>query len=187
MYPGHFAARTPEKPAAIASASGASVTYAELDKRSAVLAGYLHAQGLRHGDAVAVFLENNLAYFDVAWAALRSGLYMVTVSRHATADDAAYMVRDSGAKAIVSSVALIDLADACVAETPECTVRLLVGAQTEGWHDYEATLAAATRLPAELERKGDHMPYSSGTTGRPKGSGDRSKKVTSTRVSRVTW
>lgn len=169
MYPGHFAARTPEKPAAIASASGASVTYAELDKRSAALAGYLHAQGLRHGDAVAVFLENNLAYFDVAWAALRSGLYMVTVSRHATADDAAYMVRDSGAKAIVSSVALTDVADACVAETPECTVRLLVGAQTEGWHDYEATLAAATRLPAELERKGDHMPYSSGTTGRPKG------------------
>ena len=169
MYPAYFAQTSPDKPAAIAAGSGATLTFAELDERSAALAGFFYEQGLRTGDAVAVFLENNLAYFEVAWATLRSGLYMVTVSRYATADDVAYMINDSGAKAVVSSVSLADVACESSAAAPACSLRLMVGGQRSGWLPYEQTVAAASPLATALERKGDHMPYSSGTTGRPKG------------------
>lgn len=169
MYPGTFARSHPDKLAVVGVTSGVGTTFAELDARSAALAGFLRAQGLAEGDAVAVFMENHPAYFEVTWAALRSGLYLITVSRHATADDAAYVIRDSGAKAVVSSSALADTAAASVADTPQCAVRLMLGPPAPGWLDYAQTVSSAEPLPVAHERKGDHMPYSSGTTGRPKG------------------
>ena len=54
MYPSIWASRTPEKPAAIDSSSGALVTYRQLDDRSNQLAQLLWARGLRPGDHVAI-------------------------------------------------------------------------------------------------------------------------------------
>jgi fatty-acyl-CoA synthase len=169
MYPGTIARSHPNKVAVVGVTSGLTTTFAQLDARSAALAGYLREQGLREGDAVAAFLENHPAYFDVAWAALRGGFYLITVTRHATADDAAYVLQDSGAKAIISSSLLADEASGCVAQTPQCDVRLMVGTPAPGWLEYEAVVENSAPLPVADERKGDHMPYSSGTTGRPKG------------------
>ena len=169
MYPGTHSAEQPDKAAAINAASGEVLSFAQLDARSAALAGFLHERGLRRGDAVAVLLENHLAYFEAAWAALRSGLYLITVSRHATVSDAAYVVRDSGAKALISSQTLGAVARQCAEEVAGCDLRLMVGDPPPGWLAYAQVVADAPRLPTRLENKGDHMPYSSGTTGRPKG------------------
>jgi fatty-acyl-CoA synthase len=79
------------------------ITYAELDARSNRLAQLLWAEGLRRGDHVAVFLENHLRYFEIAWAAFRSGLYLTTVNRYLTAPEAGYIVDDCGARVLVSS------------------------------------------------------------------------------------
>jgi fatty-acyl-CoA synthase len=57
---------------------------------------------LRPGDHVAVFLENHLRYFEVPWAAFRSGLYLTTVNRNLTGPEAAYIVDDCGAQVLVS-------------------------------------------------------------------------------------
>ena len=73
MYPGHHAQTSPDKAAVISAQSGDLVTYAELDARSNQLAQLIWAQGLRRGDHIAVFMENHLRYFEVAWAAFRSG------------------------------------------------------------------------------------------------------------------
>ena len=53
-YPGDFARLTPDKPALISAATGQVVTYKELDRRSNQFARYLHQQGLRRGDHIAV-------------------------------------------------------------------------------------------------------------------------------------
>ena len=169
MYPATFADTSPKRPAAISAQTGETVTFGQLDERSARLAGLFRAHGLQVGDAVAVYLENHLSYFEVAWAALRSGLYMVTVSRHATADDVAYVIADSGAKAVVTSTTLVETAERCLAHTPNCRLQLLVGDDLPGWTSLASARDSAERIAIADECKGDHMPYSSGTTGKPKG------------------
>ena len=92
MYPGHWASVQPDKLAVVNSGTGEARTYRELDERSNQLAQLLFAHGLRRGDHVALFMENNVAYFDVCWAALRSGLYITAVNRYLTAEEAGYIV-----------------------------------------------------------------------------------------------
>ena len=95
MYPGKWGIEFPSKPAAIHAVTGETLTYGELNERSNRLAQLLWARGLRRGDHIAIFMENNLRYFEVVWAALRSGLYLTTVNRYLTAEEAAYIIDNS--------------------------------------------------------------------------------------------
>ena len=72
----------------------------------------LHDCGLRRGDHFAVLLENHPAYFEIVWAGMRAGLYITAVNAHLTAAEAGYIVDDCGAKVLVTSAALGELADA---------------------------------------------------------------------------
>jgi len=67
MYPGHWASIAPDKPAVIHSVTGATTTYRELNDRSNQLAQLMYAQGLRRGDHVALFMENDVRYFEVPY------------------------------------------------------------------------------------------------------------------------
>ncbi|MCY1220326.1 crotonobetaine/carnitine-CoA ligase [compost metagenome] len=89
-YLGDFAA--PQKAAVINAATGEQLSYRELDERSNRLAQFLYSSGLRRGDRVAVVLENHMRFFEIAWAALRSGLLLVAVNRYLTADECAAAV-----------------------------------------------------------------------------------------------
>ena len=83
--------------------SGTVVTFDELEARANRLAHYFRQAGLREGDAVAILMENNEHIHAVMWAARRSGLYYVPINTHLTAAEAAYIVDNSGAKAIIGS------------------------------------------------------------------------------------
>src|SRR6478672_3555163 len=109
MYPGTWAATTPDKPALVMAGSGRTLTYAELDDRSLRLARHLRDRGLRTGDVVALLSDNTPEAYEVYWAALRSGLYVTAVNHNLSADEASYIVRDCGAKALVVSAAKADL------------------------------------------------------------------------------
>ena len=169
MYPGHWATVFPDKPAVIDAASGAMRTYGELNDRSNRLAQLMWARGLRRGDRVAIFMENNLAYFDVVWAALRSGLYLTTVNRYLTGEEAAYIVTDSESKVLIASRALAEVAGELPANAPTCANWLMADGAINGFEDFEAAIAAHPAEPLAEEPAGTFMLYSSGTTGRPKG------------------
>ena len=62
------------------------------------------------GDVVALFMENNIRYHEVYWAAVRSGMYLCAVNKYLTAEEAAYIIKDSGAKVIVTSAAMHEAA-----------------------------------------------------------------------------
>lgn len=166
-----FAAETPEKIATLMAGSGLSLTYAELNDRSVRLANIFRQHGLKTGDVVALFMENNIRYHEVYWAAVRSGMYLCAVNRYLTAEEAAYIVNDSGAKALVSSAALAPAAEGMADELNGCALRLAVDGPVRGYLAYEETIASASPVgpPPEEEFLGDFMNYSSGTTGRPKG------------------
>ncbi len=168
MYPGTHASATPDKPAVVMAAGGEVVTYRELDERSAQLARLLHDRGLRQGDVLAILAENHVRYPEVLWAALRSGLYLTAISRHATAEEAAYLLRDSGAVALVATHRLAAVAAAAV-EGTDCRIRLMVDGAADGFEPYEKAVAAYPTDPPTHQPRGEMMLYSSGTTGRPKG------------------
>jgi long-chain acyl-CoA synthetase len=169
MYIADHARLTPDKPAMIAAESGAEVSYRELNDRSNQLARYLHDQGLRRGDHIAILMENNLRFMEVVWAAFRSGLYLTAVNRYLPPDETAYIVGDCMAKAIVSSFDRREVVAPLAPLIPNCPIRLMVDGTIDGWASYENAIASQPATPLEVEWMGDSMLYSSGTTGRPKG------------------
>ncbi|MFY9926894.1 MAG: acyl-CoA synthetase [Streptosporangiaceae bacterium] len=169
MYPGTYAAETPERHAAIMAGTGETVSYGDLERRSAQLAHVLHDAGLRPGDVVALVTENNLRAMEVYWAARRSGLYITAVNYRLKPDEVAYIVNDSGAAALIVSAAQAQTAVAIADETPGVKLRLAFGGQVPGYGGYEEIIAAAAATPLDDQPHGATMLYSSGTTGRPKG------------------
>ncbi|HVL93571.1 MAG TPA: AMP-binding protein [Acidimicrobiales bacterium] len=169
MHPGAVAATRPGKAAYIMGGSGRTVTYGQLDDASRRLARALQDRGVRPGDLVAILMENNAAYLQVVWAAQRSGLYYTTVSPRLTVAEAAYILEDAGAVALVTSVAQAGVAAAVIDRVPSVRVHLVAGGPLAGYEELDEVLAATPPEPAEPELEGRSMLYSSGTTGQPKG------------------
>jgi long-chain acyl-CoA synthetase len=161
-----WAQRVPERTAVL----GADVarTFGSLDARANQLARALHRRGLRAGDAVALLCRNWVEFCE-AWAACqRSGLRLTPLNWHLTAAEAAYIVADCEARALIADAtagAALPLADA----SQNCVARLVIAGDLPGFESYECALA--DEVPTELAepRLGSVMLYTSGTTGRPKG------------------
>ncbi len=161
----------PDKPAIIMYPSGTVVTFGELEARANHLAHYFRQAGLVEGDAVAILMENNEHFHTAMWAARRSGLYYVPINTHLTAAEAAYIIDNSAAKAIIGSAKLSDTLSGLGAELPNGLppVLLIAGGQLDGWQSYPNCVADQPVTPIDDEIEGDLLQYSSGTTGRPKG------------------
>jgi long-chain acyl-CoA synthetase len=168
MHPYVHAAATPDKPAYILAGSGEVVTYRELEDRSNQAAQLFRAAGLKAGDHLALFSENSARYLQVCWGAQRSGLFFTCIPSGLTADEAEYIIRDSGAKILLASATLAGVAAQLAGRLPDLKLYAL-GGQIEGFLAYDE---AADTLPTSRiadEQAGIDMLYSSGTTGRPKG------------------
>ena len=169
MFIGDHAARTPDRPAVIIAETGETLTYAQLNDNSNRIAQMLAARGFQRGDVVAVLMENHLNYLEVVWAALRSGLYVVCLNRYGTAEDVAYILNDSGARAIFASEKMRTTAAALGNLIPDCPHRFILGKPLDGWEDHQSATSAHPAEPLVEEWMGNTMAYTSGTTGRPKG------------------
>ena len=110
MYPGKWAKIAPERPAIILTDTGEQLTYAELEDQSARFATWLHEQGLRRGDSVALLATNSVEHYVVYWAVMRSGLYLTAINFHLLPTEVAYSRDDCGAMVLVASADLAELA-----------------------------------------------------------------------------
>jgi long-chain acyl-CoA synthetase len=169
VYPGAFVEEFRDKPAVVMARSGVSLTYGELEDRSVQLARVLQQRGLGPGDKIAMLAENHPHYYEVFWAAFRSGLYFTPVNRHSSPAEAAYIVNDSGSCALVTTNAMSRVASAVLDMIPDCRTRLMMDGAVDGFESYEDALAAQPTDPLPDQPRGSLMGYSSGTTGRPKG------------------
>jgi long-chain acyl-CoA synthetase len=168
LYPGAIAQNTPDKPA-VAMAGGETITYRELDRASNRGARLFRRLGLRPGDAVAFFLENHPRFFELCWAAQRSGLRYTPVSSRLTAPEVDYIVRDCEAQLLVTSRAKAEVAGELLERLPPLRARYAVGGELPGYASWEEATAQEEPTPIPDEVEGADMLYSSGTTGRPKG------------------
>lgn len=168
MYPGAHARTHPDR-IAVRMADGPGITYAELDERSIRLARELRGRGLQVGDGIAILSENHVRFFEVYWAAVRSGLYITAINRHSTPDEAAYIVADSGSKVLICSHGLRETVGGLLPLLDDGVRRLMFDGAIDGVEPYEELLERQSADPLEDEPRGQLMLYSSGTTGRPKG------------------
>ena len=149
--------------------SGEVVTYGQLDDRSSRLARVLRNAGLRRGDHIALFMENQSRYMEVVWAALRSGLYVTAVNSYLSPPEVAYIVDDCMAKVLITSHARAATASEAVKTTPGVDLRLMTDGVVDGFDSYEEAPGSVGYGPIDDESVGASMLYSSGSTGRPKG------------------
>ena len=168
MHPCHHAKTHPDKAAYIMAASGETVTFKQLDERSNQIAHAFRDAGLKPGDTIALFAENSARYFEICWAAQRSGLYFVCVSSRLTAPEVKYIIEDSGSSLLIASAGKGD-----VAKQAKQLVAIdqfwSIDGDIEGFQRLETHQSAFPVTPIADEMAGTDMLYSSGTTGRPKG------------------
>ncbi|MBM3672136.1 MAG: AMP-binding protein [Actinobacteria bacterium] len=142
-------------------------TYGELDARSTRLAHALAALGVAAEDRVAIMLPNSIEFFETWLAASKIGASVVLVNWHLKSDELAYILEDSGAKALVSHRDLAPQHQPALEATG--AEAIIVG--QGGGRDYEEAIDKAPQAPLEREVEALIAPvfYTSGTTGRPKG------------------
>ena len=169
MHPYIHAQRQPDKPAYIMAASGRTVTYRQLDDQSNRIAQLFRSLGLKAGDHIALFLENNSQFFEICWGAQRSGLVYTAISSRLTAAEVEYIVRDCGARLFITSHDLANTATELVPLLRDLANRYMIDGVITGYESWEAAVARQPASRIADETAGHDMLYSSGTTGRPKG------------------
>ncbi|KIZ47830.1 MULTISPECIES: acyl-CoA synthetase [Rhodopseudomonas] len=165
-----MAERHPQKAACVIYPSGERLTYETLDQNANKVSQLLMWLGLSQGDGVAVMLDNDFTYFEIVHGARQIGCYYTPISTHLKPEEAAYIVRDSGAKVLFVAARFADVArDLAQSAGAHCRIIALHG-QIAGCSDYAAELVRFERYAEFPEGPvGKDFFYSSGTTGQPKG------------------
>ncbi len=134
--------------------------YARFDAQARAVAGWLHGQGVRPGDRVAIFMKNSPDYLIVFYGIWYAGAAVVPINAKLHGREADYVLQDSGARIVFASM---DQAASLTAGP-----RVIV---TPG-ESYTALLAITAPVTAPAPRDSGDLAwlfYTSGTTGKPKG------------------
>ncbi|MBL6630797.1 MAG: AMP-binding protein [Actinomycetota bacterium] len=162
------AAIHPDRPALIDGTSGRVITFAELDDQIHRLAGGLRAAGFTPGDVLALMAPNVPEYAVVFHAVAVAGGTVTTVNPTYGASEVAFQLADAGASVLVTIGAFADVAREATATTNITEIITIDGA--------DGTTALSTLVgdrieqhPVDVFEQLVVLPYSSGTTGLPKG------------------
>jgi long-chain acyl-CoA synthetase len=168
-HPSVHARTQPDKIAYQMAGSGKAISYRELDERSNQGAHLFRALGLKAGDHIAFLLENRLAFMEICWAAQRAGLYYTAISRYLTQDEIAYIVKDCGAKVVITSPKCAEQIKGLVKGDLHEPIFFTLDEPQAGFRSWDKEVGAQPKTPIADQVAGYDMLYSSGTTGRPKG------------------
>jgi acyl-CoA synthetase (AMP-forming)/AMP-acid ligase II len=160
-----------DKPALIDGPTGRTITYAELDSQTKALAGALASRGIGKGDVVAIYMPNLPEYAVIFHGVIRANATNTTANPLYTSHELAHQLTDSGARMLFTIAPFLDTARKA-AEEVGLTDIVVVG-ESEGEEPTLADLLAEGGEAPELDIDPAEdlavLPYSSGTTGLPKG------------------
>ncbi len=164
------AAEHADKPALIDGPSGRAITYGELASGIRSLAAGLAERGFGPGDVLAVYMPNVPEYAIAFHGAASAGGKATTVNPLYTANELAHQLSDSGAKLLLTVPPCLDAALEA-AERAGIGDQVYVLGEGEGATPFSALLGDPDAAPTvEIDPDGVAvLPYSSGTTGLPKG------------------
>jgi acyl-CoA synthetase (AMP-forming)/AMP-acid ligase II len=160
----------PDAPALIDGLKGDVITHGQLAAYVDRVAANLHARGLRKGDVVAVFCPNTPWFPVVFHGIAAAGCVMTPINSLYTPDEIAFQLKDSGAKMLITIGLFLDRATAAVEKTPVDEIIVLDGAEGHA-NLFDLLGADAPSVQVDIDPATDlvTLPYSSGTTGLPKG------------------
>ena len=173
----HLLARNASRAARIAYADDRTrLSYGELDKRMRQFARVLHEHGVRPEERVLLLAHDTVDWPVAFLGCIYAGVVPVAVNTLLTADDYAYMLGHSRARAAIVSQALLPmLAQALGREGHAVETVWVIDAKGElasGQRDFTADVARAVPLEKPAATHADDAAfwlYSSGSTGAPKG------------------
>lgn len=156
--------------------TGASVSYAQLTEMIERIAAGLAARGFAPGTVIGLHAPNSPAFAAVFHGILRAGCVATTINVLYTAEDIAKQLADSRAQFVITVGAVAEraVAAARAVELPPEHVVVLdvpdpVNPQRNGLDSLLGNPSDAPRLDIDPATQLAVLPYSSGTTGRPKG------------------
>jgi acyl-CoA synthetase (AMP-forming)/AMP-acid ligase II len=164
------AERLGDKPALIDGPSGRVLTYRQLADGVARVAASLQRRGFGKGDVLAIYSPNLPEYAIVFLAVASLGGVNTTINPLYVVDELVAQLRDSGAQILVTVPTFLDKAREAAART--AVREIIVLGTGEGATPFEQLLESppAVTAPAiDTRRDVVVLPYSSGTTGLPKG------------------
>ena len=155
-----------DRPALIDAATGRTITYTQLPDLVDRVAASLARIGIGKGDVCAIFSPNTPEYTIAVLAIARIGGIVTTASPLCTAEDVEKQLRDSGARILIAAPAVREAALKAAGDRPVFSFGALAGATP-----FDELLARPGTPPPVTIAPGDvvALPYSSGTTGLPKG------------------
>lgn len=158
--------QAPDAIAMIDGPSGRTYTRAQLRDATARLAGGLVAGGLKTGDVVALMGANSPEYAIVFHAIARAGATITTVNPTYGVEEVAYQLKNADASRIIVDAAFVETAAAAADGAIGITT---IGA-VDGYRSIDELAGdPIEQVPVDPKSHIVVLPYSSGTTGLPKG------------------
>lgn len=168
-------ARHPDRVALIDAATGAELTFSDLEFRTNALADGLRQKGVERGDRVALVTFNSPQMLEVIIAVAKLGAVAVPINFRLQAPEVQYILRDSGARLVFASPQTGEVVAAAVEGTEVAEVVEIPSGDQRVAADpsqYEALIEQGSAERVEVAVAPDDLAtlmYTSGTTGFPKG------------------
>ncbi|WP_217589808.1 acyl-CoA synthetase MbcS [Lentibacillus saliphilus] len=147
-----------------------TITYQDLIQNVNRIGNVLLNQGLQQGDKVLIMVPRLIQAYEVYLAALKTGIVIVPASEMLKTKDIQYRISHGEVKAVISYHLYTD--EFKGVEAYDTLLKFSIGGAVEGWYDLENLAESASdSLEMAATTKNDiaFLPYTSGTTGNPKG------------------
>lgn len=188
---------------------GQQISYCQLDRDIKSLAGALARRGIQKGDRVAVYMQNSPLYIIAFYAVMRANAVVVPVNPMNNEKELAFILKDSEAVAVITTNDLLSRVEKvreivqlkCLVAgryqdylpvKPTLTIpefMLQAPACPDSCLDWQ-TILSEQSPPPEIQVGPDDMcllPYTSGSTGVPKGCIHTNRTVISNVLSAYYW
>lgn len=166
-------ARFPDRVAVIDLYGGTErlITYGQLDERADRVAGLIEKLGVKPGERVGMIVGNRVEFLEIFFGAMRAGAIPVAINTRLARDTLKFILEDAECRAVFVEPAAQSHAIA-VAQAAPLAHRIALEDAPPGWLDYASARDASPRLaqaPALAPDAQAFQPYTSGSTGLPKG------------------
>jgi 4-coumarate--CoA ligase len=163
------AQRVPDRLAFIDGPTGRTYTYAQFAGAVRAFAGGLQQRGLGPGSTIALMSPNIPEFAIVFHGAAVAGVAVSTINPTYTAEEVNFQLRDSGSTLLITIAMFAETAAAAAADSPVTEI-FVIGDAPEGITSFTDLMGAPIeQVDVDPDEQIVVLPYSSGTTGFPKG------------------